>query len=551
MKSLKFLTLILAFAMMVVTMAACGKEEVSVSDIFQSEPNHRLETVPTSMAAISELNGYTIYDYSSSQSIDQAYAVLYKRGNEDNVITYKVFSHLTGEIVASFTSSVNGEVYTEYEIIPTHDALVFLVDKRVTDMAADKRTRTRTLYDVSGQVLLAKENNFSVNRDNLYDLLDWKVFENTIYEVNEKTGALTQKGKLPASLGLTGDVADTFDGSDSYIYREEYSGITVYDYDFNVVAVWTKPANTEKLYTAVLSNGDLLIRYTKALPPDADKYDLYEMKNGLVYKYDLVTEIFSVADKTSRAIAVDGEIQAVLNKYSCPDDYALVEGFENMILVCDIVDGQLSESPADVHYYILDSDGQIGSAVAGVEHQVGMPHPYADGYYMVYTLYGSAIVDTEGRVITQIGSNADAKVVGDYLVDENGIYDLMYRPVYDLTLSSAEVLCTIDNTVFVMENVDNSENYSILAFCGGNKTVVYTYNEDDTEKDTRFVLCDTASGLYAIADRLTGEYTYYNANGTSLLTTTDGIDEYYTYADGSAILAEAEINGENIFYMIK
>ncbi len=555
MKCVKVLTLILALAMMIGTLVACDKTTADSADVFDDKPVSFLETIPTSMTAISELNGYTVANFSDDYGYEanELYAVLYKAGETDNVKTYKVFSFLTGEIVATFVSSSDDNAYIEYSITPTSDGRLFKVSKQVYNWNDNKSTYTYSLYDISGQELVSRAYDFSVGSSDLYALADWTVFENTMYEVNEDTGAYTEYAKIPAHAGINARTAYNCFGLDEYIcYVVSGNGITVYDRNFNIVAVWTVPANADGDNYYPMDNGDILIQYQKELKPDATQYDLYEMTNGLVYKYDLVTEILSVSTQSSKTIEVNGEITGMLNKHTNYEEFNLNENFENLITVAGIVDGKISDAVTDIRAYMLGNDGMLTAVAERVDHQIGPDIPYVDGYRVARTSYGFAILDADGKIVRQVSTMADIQMVGEYFIDDYGIYDLTLNLVYDLTKAYSYIYATEGNTVFVYEGEDGSqERYSIIAFCGGSKTTVYTYDVEDTENNQRLVINQDGSGVYAIVNQLTGEYTYYNTDGVKLLTVTDRIDQCYAHSTGSAVLAQVYINDQTAFYVIK
>ncbi len=529
------------------------------SDVWISEDSPYRENVPTAMTELSELKGFSVSTPTSSdgEPLDIAdYAVLVKQDPDTDTLTYKIFSFRTGEVTATFTESESDTAIVEYRITASTNTPTFKVTKSVDkrdETGSWENTKTYSLYDITGQELLQRKTNFTLTEDTAYYLLDWVVFENNIYTVNEETGALTYKGKMP----FCPDSDDLIARTEQYLYFEGYTGsIAVYDYDFNLIASRILPAHTDNQNTFVLANGDVLVQYVTELHPDATEYDLYLWKNDHMLKYALVTEILAVADNTVRSLALPHVITDCVNGTAQDEDGDIryegdwAEGAENIVFATAIVNKQLSDSSNDYLIFSMANDGTMGQSYKLTDGQIGRAIPCGNGYYRVRTVFGTVITDAMGKVIANIDQMSISETVDQYYISEYCIYDAGLNIVCNFADENAELYGTVGNTVFVAYKADDkSGDYKIMAFRDGSKTEVYSYDADAV--DQTYFGIDSLLELYYIGNVANEERTFYNGDGQKLGTLTGNRVMSYSRYNYDCILAEIETADGISFYLIK
>ncbi len=541
MKKLKALALFLALAVILGAFAACAptpeptpdpapEPPLTFADILNTEYNLS-DTVISSMTEISEIKGYNIYTNGADQVANNEFVVFSKTDLTDPLVPktiYKVLSMRQGKVVLTLTT--DPATKTRYSFSPvtdTNGSILPLIwvektfEKPATEFVLAKDVTSYTLYDASGASVMSRFE----KPDRIRTLNDWIIIENTIYTWDESTGALTKDREVPVNLSLFNSYR-----TDNYIYTSDDDNygdgfnIIIYDYNFNVVAVWSSPdriAPVRSEFTIVpLNNEDVLIQYKKLLHPDAEEYDLYTQSLARIDKYDLVTEIYSITDKTSKEIEFDSVILNAFSYKSTVDDDGTseyLESFENIVFTMPIEDQQINESSAKLEINLLSNDGTIGKSLKLTEYQTDLPYMFAEGIYKIETIYGFALIDLEGNVITQITGANITDSTNDYLVTDYGIYDNNYNLVYAFGENNAEYMGILDNTIFVKQYAaaDNTDDYKIISFRAGVQTDILNHNSA-VAKNPIFADADF---MYAISNPETNEYSYYNSEGTALLTT--------------------------------
>ncbi len=592
MKMTKLLALLLALVMAVGVLASCGKDK----DKEQTEPDpttfgdylntnyNTYADVVSSLTEVSELEGYEVEkdNYTVDQgnySYDMAnnkLVLLSKTDLTTTTKTYKLFSLTTGKVVATFSNysntttgnnsvttyntSYSFEMATETEsngyIYTVEDVPAIMVTKvestTVTPAVGFPDTDsvvTNYLYDASGASVVSQQNSF-IDAPYVFD--DWVIFEDVVYTVNKETGALTKKCDVPTNFG---DDYAFIDRNDTYIYALNYTysagtfvvnDVIVYDYDFKVVAIWSTPANALFNNAFVLNDGNVFIQYKIALDPNAPDYEIFEGSTVAdMKKFDLVTEIFSVAQRTGveidfNYIVADGNSRYSLNKDAVAgeEEYA-TEAFENVVTVYPIADKRIDFSEARMDFLIIDNEGTVVSSLKLVEYQTDLPIKIATDKYLVETLYGTSIVDVNGQVLTQF-NDQNVDLVGDYLVGNYAIYDMSFAPIYDFSAKNAYVIDILNDTIFVKEYTNNTrDDYKIIGFAKGKQIDVCTYDADKLTGNLSFDY-DVDMGIYSLYNAKSGEYTYYNADGTKLATISAKFDGFMSEVNDTVYLARAE-----------
>ena len=557
MKTMRLFALLLALVMILASFAACSPKEedpteppatepeteapVTYADFLNANYSTAAETV-AAMTAIPELNGYDIYYNGYESFYNDEVILLVKEDYTDplNVKTnYKLFSFLTGKVVLTLTESND----VDYTFTFNFSTSTLKATKVATVYTNDVPTGTKTtyhLYDATGVEVI----NQTTPIGTVKTLHDWVVCDNVAYTVNEETGALTKKGMLPPNLYTFDSMYTT--RTDNYIYMDADSqGVAVFDYGFNMVALWAKPTGANSYKFFVLDDGNLLIQYRKQLDPDTADYDYYTFSPiGNVLKYDLVTEIFSVTEKTSKAVNLNYVVSDCLANSRVNEDGEYTDTFDNIITVHPIINKRESTSVAELDFFYFGNDGTVGKSVKLNPYQTELPYKFTDGVYVVESVFGHALVDANGTVIAQMTED-EADQVGAYWLTDYGIYDVSFNLIYDFKEKNAELIDVIGDTIFVKQYVsaDNKTDYSVLSFCNGTSTELCKYVATDANH-TFFAAHDNLDICY-LYNTETNEYKYYNAIGTLL--STNSVHLEYSVGD----LAYGYSNGELVYYFVK
>ncbi len=556
MKKFRLLALLLALTMVLCALASCAKDPedtetgtddtgateapTTYADILNTDYQTADEVI-AAMTAVTELNGYELYEVNYEYMYNENVAVFSKIDNSDpsNPITnYKLFSFLAGKVVLTLTKN-NSVSYTLSLDDATSTLKATKVATTYTNSIPTGSKTTYHLYDASGAEIV----NQSTPITSLSTLHDWVICDNVVYTVNEDTGALTKKGMLPINLSTSASYKYK---TDSHLYATiDNTYIKVMDYDFNTVAMWSKPVSAMDSFNYfVLNDGNIIIQYVKQLEKDATNYDFYEFSIiGDTLKFDLVTEIFSITEKTSKTIDFNYKLDNSFSYKAVAKTEKYAEKFENIATVYPIIDKRVSSNDAEMDFVLLGNDGSIGKSIKLTEYQNGLPTKIAPDVYRVSTLYGYALVDVTGKVISQL--TAYPEMVGVYWINAYGIYDTSFNLVYDFKEKNAVPVRNIGDAIFVKQyaSADNHNDYTILSFYNGTTTEISKYNS----ADANHVTFDYIYGLDLcyLHNSENNEYKYYNTSGTLLTTTTFELE----YGIGNLLYGYS--NGEVVYYCAK
>ena len=563
MKKLRILSMLLVLAMLVCAFAACDDEKpakkeetpavpLTFAEILNVEYNPT-QKVSSAITEISDLKGYALArneytDYDDytyyTDCYNEDYAVFYKETTkEPGTVTYKVYSYVANKVVATFKNDsktthafVDFYEYGEYYGLSPSITVYKTVAKEVDGVPTGEYTKTLITYDLSGKQIATKTldyfSYYNISRPE-FVIDDLVIYENDLYTYNEKTGELTKKGNVPANIDIESIVEYCSFKSDNYIYRTSNTTLKVYNYNFKAVAAWTTPANVVGAYFYRLNNDNVLIQYSKELTHDAKEYDYYTINTyNKITKYDLVTELFSVTEGTSKTLNFNYKISECLAYTPSDEENMLSDTFENVLTIFPIVDKRISTSYEDIDFVLFTNDGKTGKSLKLTDKQTSLPMVIAKNVYAVNTLYGYVTVDLKGEIISQI--SGDFEIVGGYVLNDYGIYDLKFNLVHDFEDENMVVYKTTGDTIFVKQyaSADNHDEYTYLAFSGGEKKEIWKKTKDSKE-----YFQFASEDIYYIGNSETNELKYYNINGELLLTTKVSLYDYIGnilagYSDG-------------------
>lgn len=538
MRKTRIFALLATVLVVAMLLTACAVSSAKSFDKVLNPDYDASEKLWASAAAVSELA-----DYSLDES-NGTFAVFTKANEETGALTTKVYSLLAAKVIVTVTDTetTSNSVSISWEMpIVTVNAVT---TTEATEETEAKTTTTTTLYDAQGTQLATA----SFDEDTAQSqyakvtpiaMADLVVINYVAYEVDEETGAFTKKMDIPEYVMLDGDV-DDIEVNDDYYYVYAYDTVSVYDKEFNLVSVYTTPSYAVNEGMFVLNNGDILVQYSVELDEDAKEFDYYKAAEGFSMKMDLVTLVVDAEKGTAKEVDLDYEIYYVMPNYDLydeeDDNNYYNDKFDNIAYVYPIVDQKIDYSDAAEDIVLMNNKGKVKKSLKIVDGQTAsLPVKIADDLYRVQLLSGGyALTDIDGDVKKVI--NSYMTQIGSYFVGDRGIYDLELNLVYSFVDNNIIPMYDdasydyVGDTIFVM--VGTEDKYTVEAFCNGEQKTVFSY---DAENETNGAFEMMEFGYEILTTD--GDYKYYNAAGTELLTTTTAIT-YVAMAEDTAIYME-------------
>jgi len=537
MKKSKLFLLLAALLVSAMLLTSCGS--VAMTEILNGDYDPSAD-VYADASSITELEGYALLmldvdvdpedgiDVDPEPVVNEEFAVFVKTNVTDEgtaTVSYKVLGLRSGEVVGTFAAVKTAYDFTLYDNIPMFQVKKTVsVEKTIQNEGSGETTLTTyktdyAMYDGAGEKIDASKNELKAP----VLFADMVVYDCVGYTA-EDDGSLTKEVDIPEYIQLEACIV-----GNGYYYVTDGARVTVYDEEFAYVSTWAAPTYGEGCQFHFLNDGNVLAQYRYQVDEDAKKFDYIE-GNGYPMKLELVSVLFDVVKGEAKELDLDYLVVAVSPWYSMVDEdetdaedaqYLASEDFENTAIIAPIENQQINTALENLQFVLMSNKIKVGDSLKVLDDQYpGLPLKIGedgegDDLYMVWLYRGAAIIDIEGNVIQMINDTDALTQVGQYFVGETAIYDLTLTEVYNFDENDASVSKTIDNTVFVNEKTENG--YKIITFCDGVKDTVFTYNKDAETHDTfKFV---EGAECYYIHKVASGDYVYYNAEGSKLITT--------------------------------
>lgn len=374
---------------------------------------------------------------------------------------------------------------------------------------------------------------------------DTLLFNCVSYSIDGESGKLSKIADIPENLY----VEKCSDWNDKYFYIYDKT-INVYTREFKHVYSWTIPSWGEYISQNMLSNGCVLVQYTRPLDINVDDYDIYEMdeNTGETKKFDVYSVLLDPEKRSEKEIKLDYMVKEVTcgaellrtsenNGMYCDD-------IENIAYIYPIENSQIDYSEANADIVLMDNKARLKKTLKIIDDQnAALPTCIGDNLYIASTTYGMAIIDIDGKILHQI-NNSDVATVGENIVSDNKIYTLDMTEVYSLYANGADIITYLDGTVFIKKG--STTDYSIIAINGAQQKEICRYNAFDIETVAFEAYSDI--GCYALCNLVKSEYNYYNSAHELLLTSTVGLDVIAAdYASGVSLYS-ATVGGEVKYY---
>ncbi len=500
MKKRKLLALLSVLMLAAMLLSSCGgakkiSKVSSLEKVLNSEYDDSTDVL-LGGKALTELNHFAVAEQNDE-------FILFVGASEQGLPIYKVFSFRSKAVVQTFANTETTVYTVSLTNVPAFTAT-----------STEGGKTTYLAYDAAGNSLSSSKR--AIDAPTIF--ADMVLYGNVLYTI-ENNGALTKAEELPEAL----EMRMPTDYTDEYYYFYGANYILVYDRAFQPVTAWYAPASAEDFNPSFLNNGNVLVQYKQVLDPNAEEYQIYDTDEDgtVIAKYNLVTKLITPKNGKVKDVDMDYVIHFVrsatsLHRHMDEDNSPLSDKVENVAYICPIVDRQVDDSDAARDIVLMDNNGKLGKSIKIADGQLAMlPELVGENTYLVHTLYGRALVNAKGKTLQLINNDA-MRLVGGYIIGENAVYNLNMEVVYDLVANDAIVLGTVGDTVLIKKGEDFSLAYNVIALCGGEVEMICRY-EANTDT-TRFVLIDGGS-CYALYNTASGEYTYYNAAGESLITT--------------------------------
>ncbi len=317
--------------------------------------------------------------------------------------------------------------------------------------------------------------------------------------------------------------------------------------------------NYEDCDYTFLHNGDLFIQYCNTVD-EAEPYDIVIEKDEGNEYMQIKHVIYSPDDRKETAVELPyyiarmttGEYREEYALQSYGYDISVTENARNIAFAYSIENGKRSNKCDMV---IFDNDMSVLFTMNDMHEDQSLDEGYLIGYIMLpggdriigldHELFDRAIIDKDGNVRSYL--TEDMRVMGDYIVDSDTVYDHDMKKICDYTKKGY----TLDDLKVVFGKLvfeDKTDNTNYYLGVGESGKAVLTKVLD--EKGSFVSLTDE----YAIfKDVETGKYTLYNESMTAVLRTNNGM--FITEFDGgylvSTSMVEENGNTRTILYLVK
>lgn len=446
-----------------------------------------------------------------------------------------IYSASEDELVAYDTVSVWGETLLLIaetdgdEENPT--TTVYLYDENGTHIADQNLTLEMVYDEYTGEWTPSRPELFSY----VSSASDLFTFDGKIYRINENGASHVTSapffGTLPSNLVKT----------TSYYYEKGEDSFTVYSHDLKEVFYWEVPNGTvDQTIISVLSDSKVLVQMIDVLPDETtSKFDFWNEDGEKANLESLVIDVAAEKEKDmEKEVDLDYIVANVaINKdMVIPAAYANIykypETIENVAEIYYIEDKKLNT--AESATVSLSSEDAAVAVVIAPEFD-NVPSEVAPGYFLYTSDSGNRyLLNSDFEVISRANGFYNVDEANDhYIVVDGKVYNYrgeqVYSPASDETLvrlmgKSMIIRCEEDEEVIYYVRTSDGARREIEDYAGS--TAQFFVTAELNKKD----------GTY--------EYTFYNEDGTSILSV-DDVERY-----GGVIYTNSTVSGDADFYIV-
>lgn len=340
-------------------------------------------------------------------------------------IKYAVLNVETAEVVLTLKKEAEDSVVTssaEFLRVGNED-FVLVTETNTTHAEQGVMKYSTELYTADGKKITTKSTSY-IGVEYVYgDLYD---IDGKIYEIVDGTANYVN------DKGFT-DFPRVDLSTETHHYNFSSDGVAVYDLEYKLVACYVAPAETE-MKAHILADGNVFIQLFKALPEDADTYDV--LLDDV--KTDVRSLIFNVTENKASTIAFDYLVDEIFNvntpsPFDSDDkfeDVASVGAVTNVALFYDVV----SKTPNTNDPLVADFDNAMklnGYLGGEIDHQMGVSKPIGGNRYIATNKAGERfLLNEKGEVIGALGDAYYDEELMLFFVGGK-YYDLDLKQVYD------------------------------------------------------------------------------------------------------------------------
>ena len=438
-----------------VLLASCGERELGVKGIYKSTVVSEAEDVIYPKAVLrTDLNDMIID--STAENL-----ILFTKENAlEGETKVAVLNTDTGNIVFCLTEQEGEDVrgtrimvhslfanswnnssasdehwYYDYTLSAntgsTGDGAIIRVTERSYSSAGkESYTYRQTLYTALGEKILSKQvgENENIKVEKICDTADGKgvlcLIDDKVYEIREDVATYCFE------VGFS-DISSEKIGYyiNNRFYRMSGREVYVYDSNFKLMAYYAIPAGWSSDSKHILSNGNVLLQFSKKLDEDERNYD-YKLSDT---KYELCTVLFDIQTEKAKELDFDCYVSDVQNKVTDPEFFekTFVDGaVENLVTLSPIVDKAIDNLNKRVACFDnkMRLKGYLG---AEISNQESVAEPLGNNRFAVTNKADQKfLIDQKGNVLGEIsGATYDATL--GLFVKDGKYYDLDLKQVFD------------------------------------------------------------------------------------------------------------------------
>ncbi len=518
----KLLAMLLCLCLTVLLLASCS--DITMEK-YKEVLDKAYEQAPVfgQMSEISQLSGKNLLgvgdDLICLTSVDNGYT------------RYTIFNIADRDVVKEFLNSDTVTYNVSLESI--YGTTFVLVNKTMTP-AVGEFTYSTTLYDYLGEEVAISDSIESITTTfDLFSLGD------AIYRVSLGGAVTVLKEESSFNAPLTGFSAAS---EDYYYYLNRSAGsVSVYDKELELVSYWQLPLSASVSAMNVLSGGDVLVQAQKALPSDADDYDVYQGGS----KYDLYSYLVNPANGKAKELELDygiGYVAAhgLMNEDGSDAESVTVDGVDNLALIAYIVEKTFVESSAKL--VVLGNDAKIkGDFLPDLKiNPRAQIERIGDNLYSYRTQDGrSVLCNAKGETL---GYGDVTSYNDSYIIKNNRIFNHSLELVVDCVKDKLTVYQTFSNSIMLTD-----EN-------GAYKLLIDDVLNTISPAEGIFVIVNTENGYYVTSDGTA--LTVYNERGDKIETLGNaaqiGITTVCTFDDGSVlVMGNDAATGLSVYYLLE
>lgn len=360
----------------------------------------------------------------------------------------------TGAVVYTLTKEDDGAKVTTTANVNSYGNESFILVTTTNRTDKNSYSYTYKLLTSLGKEITSKTNksqsSISVTSkgNDLYEI------DGKLYEIEDGVATLKQE------LGLAGYTVYDAE-TEKYNYAFNNYEAFVYDKDGKLVVSYTVPTKANaKFY--VLSNGNIFIQYTKALPEDATEFDYYSNGTAMTQKYDLTSLIFDVETKTEKALELNYVVQELVNEVTAEEQWNKIfakDKLHNLAIYYNIVDKMINTNDpviADMSDTML-TIGYLAEEVAG---QKNFAELIADNRFTVRDEVSGKkyLINEKGAVIGDV-SGASYENSLSLFYKDGKYYDLDLKEVFNIeTIEYSKMYSSSYYTLYKDVNTDADDN---------------------------------------------------------------------------------------------